>query len=152
MRLRCETLTAQDPSERPIKSGDLKKTTKSRKNNATIGSTRERHFQLTRVAIEYLERFSQVLWYMRARWCGLMWFYHLMQVKVRRSFPLTSVERVEDDKDNTQVFRLVFKNTIMVLEASSPKDATEWVQSIRDGELPGPAGSGWVWLRRRGLE
>eukprot|EP00731_Ephydatia_muelleri_P028387 Em0020g31a len=119
MRLRCETLTAQDPSERPIKSGDLKKTTKSRKNNATIGSTRERHFQLTRVAIEYLERFSQV--------------------KVRRSFPLTSVERVEDDKDNTQVFRLVFKNTIMVLEASSPKDATEWVQSIRDGELPGPA-------------
>ncbi|KAL5474054.1 hypothetical protein EMCRGX_G028627 [Ephydatia muelleri] len=112
MRLRCETLTAQDPSERPIKSGDLKKTTKSRKNNATIGSTRERHFQLTRVAIEYLERFSQV--------------------KVRRSFPLTSVERVEDDKDNTQVFRLVFKNTIMVLEASSPKDATEWVQSIRD--------------------
>ena len=75
-----------------------------------------------------------------------------MQVKVRRSFPLTSVERVEDDKDNTQEFRLVFQNTIMVLEASSPEDATEWVQNIRDGELPGPAGSGWVWLRRRGLE
>ncbi|KAL5473727.1 hypothetical protein EMCRGX_G028261 [Ephydatia muelleri] len=63
-----------------------------------------------------------------------------MQVKVRRSFPLTSVECVEDDKENTQVFRLVFQKTVMVLEASSPEDATEWVQNIRDGELLGSAG------------
>ena len=67
-----------------------------------------------------------------------------MQVKVRRSFPLTSVECVEDDKDNTQVFRLVFQKTVMVLEASSPEDATEWVQKIKDGELPGSAGLGRV--------
>ena len=75
-----------------------------------------------------------------------------MQVKVRRSFPLTSVECVEDDKDNTQVFRLVFQKTVMVLEASSPEDATEWVQKIKDGELPGSAGLGRVCLQRKGLE
>ena len=57
-----------------------------------------------------------------------------MQVKVRRSFPLTSVECVEEDQDSPQVFRLVFPTTIMVLEASSPEDAIDWVQKIRDGK------------------
>ena len=48
----------RDWSASTIKTGDLKKTTQSRKNNITVGWTRERRFQLTKVAIEYLERFS----------------------------------------------------------------------------------------------
>lgn len=62
-------------------------------------------------------------------------------MKVRRSFPLTSVESIKED--GPLVFKLVFRTTVMVLEASSPEEATDWVRKIRDGGLHGTARSGW---------
>ena len=55
-------------------------------------------------------------------------------MKVKRSFPLTSVETVEYDetKDPTK-FQLVFSNSIESLQAETTEEASDWVEKIIEG-------------------
>lgn len=56
-------------------------------------------------------------------------------MKVKRSFPLTSIEKVEYDEANkATTFRLVFSNCIEVLQAETAEEANDWVEKIVDGE------------------
>jgi hypothetical protein len=57
-------------------------------------------------------------------------------VKVKRSFPLTSVETVEYDetKDPTK-FQLVFSNSIEILQAETTEEASDWVEKIVEGYI-----------------
>lgn len=55
-------------------------------------------------------------------------------MKVKRSFPLTSVETVEYDetKDPTK-FQLIFSNSIESLQAETTEEASDWVEKIIEG-------------------
>ena len=60
-----------------------------------------------------------------------MWF----QVKVKRSFPLTSIEKVEYNAGTEpNIFRLIFSDYIEILRAETPEEASDWAQLIRTGE------------------
>ena len=61
-------------------------------------------------------------------------------MKVKRSFPLTSIEKVEYSADNkSTIFRLIFSNYIEIfLKADTPEDASDWVEKIRTGEFIQP--------------
>ena len=57
-------------------------------------------------------------------------------MKVKRSFPLTSIEKVEYNADNEPtIFRLIFSNCIEILQADTPEEASSWVDKIRTGEF-----------------
>ena len=61
-------------------------------------------------------------------------------MKVKRSFPLTSIEKVEYDKveydkeNKSTTFRLLFSNCIEILQAETALEASDWVEKIVDGE------------------
>ena len=56
-------------------------------------------------------------------------------MKVKRSFPLTSIEKVEyDDANKPTTFRLVFSNCIEILKAETAEEANDWVEKIDEGE------------------
>ena len=56
-------------------------------------------------------------------------------MKVKRSFPLTSIEEVEYDKENkSTTFHLLFSNCIEILQAETALEASDWVEKIVDGE------------------
>ena len=58
-----------------------------------------------------------------------------LQVKVKRSYPLTAVEKVEyDNTQNPLLFKLVFSTYILSLQADTEEDARDWVEKINDGE------------------
>lgn len=59
----------------------------------------------------------------------------LLQVKIKRGFPLTSVEDVvySPEMDPT-AFELVLASTIMKLVAESSEEARDWVEKITEGE------------------
>ena len=58
------------------------------------------------------------------------------QVKVKRSFPLTSIETVEySDSFEPTIFRLIFSKFIEILQAETEEDANDWVEKIREGGL-----------------
>ena len=63
----------------------------------------------------------------------------LPQVKVRRSFPLTSIEKIEYDPDikepGPKVFKLLFSTYVMTLQAETREDAKDWVEKIENGRL-----------------
>ena len=58
---------------------------------------------------------------------------------MRRSFPLTSIEKIEYDSDSKEpgprVFKLLFPTYVMTLEAETSEDAEDWVKEIRTGEF-----------------
>ena len=63
-------------------------------------------------------------------------------MKVKRSFPLTSIEEVEYDEENEPTtFRLKFSNGIEILRAESVEEARDWVEKIVDGEFKRHAGA-----------
>lgn len=52
-------------------------------------------------------------------------------MKVKRSFPITSIEEVHYDEANEPtVFHLIFSNCIEVLEAETAREASDWVEKI----------------------
>ena len=56
-------------------------------------------------------------------------------MKVKRSFPLTSIQKVEYNPENEPtIFRLIFSNYIEILQADTPEEASDWVDKIRTGE------------------
>lgn len=56
-------------------------------------------------------------------------------MKVKRSFPLISIEKVAySETHNPTIFQLIFSNFTEVLQAETAEDAEEWVDEIRDGE------------------
>lgn len=58
-----------------------------------------------------------------------------MQVKVKRSFPLTSIEEVKyDDSTDATTFQLVLSNCVEVLKAETVEDARDWVEKIVSGK------------------
>ena len=58
-----------------------------------------------------------------------------LQVKVKRSYPLTAVERVEyESVDNPLQFQLVFSTYVVTLQAESEEEARSWVEKINEGE------------------
>ena len=59
--------------------------------------------------------------------------FYFSKAKIHHGYPLTSIESVEEDKENPRMFKLVFSTTVMVLEASSSEEAADWVQKIREG-------------------
>ena len=57
-------------------------------------------------------------------------------MKVKRSFPLTSIEKVEYNAANEPtIFRLIFSNYIEILQAETPEEASDWAEKIKTGEL-----------------
>ena len=55
-------------------------------------------------------------------------------MKVKRSFPLTSIETVEYDETNDPTkFQLVFSNCIESLQAETTEEASDWVEKIVEG-------------------
>lgn len=55
-------------------------------------------------------------------------------MKVKRSFPLTSVDRVDYDQINDPTkFQLVFSNCIEILQAETAEEASDWVEKIVEG-------------------
>lgn len=95
-----------------IKYGELLKTSRSRTNNRIHGPPRRRRFRLTEEAIEYFQQFSHV--------------------KIRRSFPLTSIHKVQPAPDNPAAFQLIFHNFVMELEATSVVEANSWLKMIQE--------------------
>ena len=63
----------------------------------------------------------------------------LPQAKVRRSFPLTSIEKIEYEPDSKEpgpkIFRLFFPTDVMTLQANSREDAKDWVEKIDNGRF-----------------
>lgn len=56
-------------------------------------------------------------------------------MKVKRSFPLTSVEAVKYDKTNDPTrFQLIFSNCIEILQAETAEEASDWVEKIVEGQ------------------
>ena len=54
---------------------------------------------------------------------------------MKRSYPLTAVEKVEyDNTQNSLLFKLVFSTYTLSLQAESEEDARDWVEKINDGE------------------
>ncbi len=57
------------------------------------------------------------------------------QVKIKRSFPLTSVESiVYSPETDPTMFELMFPRTVMTLVSDSPEEARDWVQKITESE------------------
>ena len=54
-------------------------------------------------------------------------------MKVKRSFPLTSVETVEYDEKDPTTFQLIFSNCIEILQAETAEEASDWVEKIVEG-------------------
>lgn len=68
-----------------------------------------------------------------------------MQVKVKRSYPLTAVESVEyDGEANPLQFQLIFSTYIMTLVAETEGEARDWVEKINGGR--------WVFVACREVE
>ena len=60
----------------------------------------------------------------------------LIQAKVKQSFPLVSVGRVDYDGSNDPTrFTLTFSNFTAILRANSVKEANDWVEKIIEGEM-----------------
>ena len=56
-------------------------------------------------------------------------------MKVKRRFPLTSIEKVEYKAANEPtIFRLIFSNYIEILQAETPEEASDWAEKIKTGE------------------
>ena len=56
-------------------------------------------------------------------------------MKVKRSFPLTSIEDVKYNKEKEpRTFRLLFSNCTETLQAETALEASDWVEKIVDGE------------------
>ena len=56
-------------------------------------------------------------------------------MKVKRSFPLTSVETVDyGESSDPKKFRITFSNCIEILQAQTVEDANDWVEKIVQGE------------------
>ena len=56
-------------------------------------------------------------------------------MKVKRSFPLTSVETVDyDESGDPKRFCLTFSNSVEILQAQTAEDASDWVEKIVQGE------------------
>jgi hypothetical protein len=63
-------------------------------------------------------------------------------VKVKRSYPLTSVEDVEyKEAEDPTSFRLIFSTYIMILQAETADEAKDWVECINNGEIRSNASS-----------
>ena len=62
-------------------------------------------------------------------------------MKVRRSFPLTSIEKIEYEPDSKEpgprAFKLLFPTYIMTLQAETIEDAKDWVEKIEKGWFGG---------------
>lgn len=75
-----------------------------------------------------------------------------LQGKVKRSYPLTAVEKVEyDNVQNPLLFKLVFSTYILSLQAESEEDARDWVEKINSGRCA----ENWGWgysLKHTGSE
>ena len=57
-------------------------------------------------------------------------------MKVKRSYPLTSVEEVEyKEAEDPTSFRLIFSTYIMILQAETADEAKDWVECINNGEI-----------------
>lgn len=58
-----------------------------------------------------------------------------IQDKVKRSFPLTSIEEVEYDQvNNPTKFVLAFSDYIEILHAETAEEASDWVDKITQGK------------------
>lgn len=58
----------------------------------------------------------------------------IWQEKVKRSFPLTSVEKVEyDEVNDPTTFVIAFSDCIEVLHAETAEEASDWVDKITEG-------------------
>ena len=58
------------------------------------------------------------------------------QVKVRRNFPLTSIEKIEyplPPPTEATTFRLLFATYCMTLVAESEEEAKDWTEKIKEG-------------------
>ena len=56
-------------------------------------------------------------------------------MKVKRSFPLISIEKVEyNETHDPTIFHLIFSNFTEVLQAETAEEAKDWVEKIGDGE------------------
>ncbi|XP_064406324.1 1-phosphatidylinositol 4,5-bisphosphate phosphodiesterase delta-1-like [Halichondria panicea] len=104
-----------------IKSGKLLKTSKVRSDgdDASPAKTRRfwnrpesKFFRLTEDALEYYQTFNQV--------------------KVRRNYPLTSIEDIVYNDNEPTKFHLLFQKYEMVLEADSEGEAKNWADCIRN--------------------
>ena len=55
-------------------------------------------------------------------------------MKVKRSFPLISIEKVEySETHDPTIFRLIFSNFIEILQAETAEEASDWVEKISEG-------------------
>ena len=62
--------------------------------------------------------------------------YWFSQVKIRRNFPLTSIEKIEyplPSSTEATTFRLLFTTYCMSLMAESEEEAKDWVEKIKEG-------------------
>ena len=62
--------------------------------------------------------------------------YCFSQVKVRRNFPLTSIEKIEyplPPPTEATTFRLLFATYCMTLVAESEEEAKDWTEKIKEG-------------------
>jgi len=60
---------------------------------------------------------------------------HLLQVKLRRSYPLISVKSVEYNKKESPLqFKLVFPNYFLFLQADTQQETQGWVDHIISGD------------------
>ena len=58
----------------------------------------------------------------------------LLQVKVRKQFPLTSIyDIVYNETENPTVFKLQFKKSEILLEARDKLDCQLWIKAIKKG-------------------
>lgn len=64
--------------------------------------------------------------------CTTALYICFFQVKVRRSFPLTSVESVQAVPGNPAMFQLVFHSFIMELEAPNPFETKAWLDALKE--------------------
>lgn len=59
-------------------------------------------------------------------------------MKIRRNYPLTSVERISYPVGEDRLtFQLIFSTYIMTLRAESQSEAEDWVEKIKGGEERG---------------
>ncbi len=64
-------------------------------------------------------------------------------MKIRRNYPLTSVERIDYPVGEDRLtFRLIFSTYMMTLRAESQSEAEDWVEKIKGGEERGREGEG----------
>ena len=65
----------------------------------------------------------------------LIILYCSLKVKIKRNYPLTSIEAVEyKEKEDPTNFRLIFSTYIMILQAETADEAKDWVECINNGE------------------